>query len=151
MGLFDWGKRKLEKKVDNKKTLASPVLVFKGKQEKGFKGFKKVLMVTYNEEDTTNYDNASKLYEKYGKEFVGAEITIEKINYDISITGERNPVLSVKVDDLPVGVIFDTSEHYDTIVDYKIEKAYCRAEEETIIGKKKTVTRLKTALLVKII
>ncbi len=150
MGLFDWGKKKMGKKADNENILASPSLIFKGQQGKGFKGFKKIHLVSHNSKDNTNYENSSKLYEKYGKEFVGAEITIEKINYDV-FRGKRSYMLCVKVDDMPVGVIFDTSEQYNAIINGKIEKAYCRAEEETVVVKNDIVNRCKTTLLLKFI
>lgn len=150
MGLFDLGIRKMIKKENNENILEKPKLIFKGQQEKGFRGFKRIYLVYYNDEDNTNYENASKLYETYGKEFIGADITIEKVNYDV-FREKRSYMLCVKVDGMSVGAIFDTNEQYDTILNSKIGKAYCRAEEETVVGKKGIVTRLKTILLLKFI
>lgn len=151
----------LEKFIGGKKTikpvrtytleLEKPVLIYKGIQTKGFRGYKKIYMVCHNNDDETNYINASKLRDKYGQDFIGSEIKIEKINYD-AFMGNREYLLKVYADEMPVGVIFSsTSDQYDMILNSKIEGAYCRTEEENELTNKGTIiNRYRTNLFLKL-
>lgn len=141
-----------KEKTVSKKEKTIPQRVFEAVQTKGYKGYKTVYMTTYNGEDRTCYRNAQKLREKYGDDFIGATISISKVQYSTSPTstdGQGQFLLCVEADGLKVGVIFDTSDDYRRIMQGKVLGAYCKVKEETVINKEGEDIRVKAVLLLK--
>ena len=147
MGLL----RKLLNKGEDSKSSDAGAVVCEFVQSRNFRGYRKAPIVTYSSKEEIikqQRENLTFLKNKYGESFVGS--TISFVNYRYAPgEGEGTHFLSVRVDDLVVGAVFDSYDLYHDIVRGKIDSAYIRIVQENILGCDATEVREKAEMLVK--
>ena len=147
MGLL----RKILNKDDDNKSSNVGVVVCEFVQSQNFRGYRKAPIVTYSSNEKImkqQRENLTFLKNKYGESFVGSAISFVNYRYAPG-KGEGTHFLSVRVDDLVVGTVFDSCDLYHDIVRGKIDSAYIRIVQENIFGCDATEVREKAEMLVK--